>query len=41
MQRRRTIGALVGASFIVAISATPAAADHTAGTLDCGSGGNV
>ena len=31
--------ALVGASFIVAISATPAAADHTAGTLDCGSAG--
>jgi hypothetical protein len=39
MQRRRSIGALVGASLITAILASPVAAVHTNGVLDCGSAG--
>jgi hypothetical protein len=37
--RTRIIGALVGASLILAIAAAPVAADHTYGVLDCGSAG--
>lgn len=39
MRRGRSIGALIGASLISTIMASPVAADHTNGVLDCGSGG--
>lgn len=39
MRRRRSIGALVGASLITTIMASPVAADHTNGVLDCGAAG--
>jgi hypothetical protein len=39
MQRRQEIGALVGASLILAMAASPVAADHTYGVLDCGAAG--
>lgn len=39
MQRRRTLGALVGASLVTVMLASPVAAHHTYGVLDCGSAG--
>ena len=39
MRRQRIIGALVGASLITMTLASPVAADHTAGVLDCGTAG--
>jgi hypothetical protein len=39
MPGRRVIGALSGAALILAIAASPVAADHTNGLLDCGSAG--
>lgn len=39
MQQRRIIGAMTGASLLVVIMASPVAADHTNGVLDCGSAG--
>lgn len=39
MQRRQTLGALVGASVLAAIVVTPVAATHTNGVLDCGGAG--
>jgi hypothetical protein len=39
MQHRRSVGALLGASIILAITASPVAATHTNGVLDCGPAG--
>ena len=39
MRRRQWIGALAGASLVLAAMASPVAADHTLGVLDCGSAG--
>ncbi|MEW5990514.1 MAG: hypothetical protein AB1736_04095 [Chloroflexota bacterium] len=39
MHRQRRIGALIGGSLLLAISASPASAGHTFGVLDCGSAG--